>query len=141
MIDCSRCVPLVVQRKSNTEKWRCTNKMHDTVQVLAQVMPSRWAFEGLLLLEADRRPTWVVPSAGGTHVAASLRDAHPVSERPDHVGAVPEPEPPELHDMAENYFPADSQRMGVRASWFALSSILICLVAAIHAILRSRDIH
>lgn len=42
-------------------------------------------------------------------MAASLRDAFPVSE-PDHVEMLPEFEAPEVNDMAEEYFPADSRR-------------------------------
>ncbi len=53
--------------------------------------PSRWAFEGLLLLESQE--------------TANL-------------------------DLAETYFPADSQRMGLRADTMALVFMLIGLAGA-----------
>lgn len=58
----------------------------------AQALPSRWAFEGLLLLESARHP------AGGD-------------------------------DLAERYFPAETERMGVRADVTALGAMLIGLAA------------
>jgi hypothetical protein len=135
------------------------HKMNSAIQVLAHVMPSRWAFEGLLLLEADERPTWVpltmpTPSAGD---ASTETPPGPVTdETADVTGAAPstsseaadarrenaaEQPAPEPKDMAEDYFPANTERKGVRASCISLVSMLICLVAAIHVILRSRDIH
>ena len=63
-------------------------------------MPSRWAFEGLLLMEADASPTMPAP---------------------DHV-------PPELSiDLAEPYFRAKHERMGTWADALALAGILIGL--------------
>ena len=63
-------------------------------------MPSGWAFEGLLLMEADASPTMPAP---------------------DHV-------PPELSiDLAEPYFRAKHERMGTWADALALAGILIGL--------------
>jgi pSer/pThr/pTyr-binding forkhead associated (FHA) protein len=59
-------------------------RMPELVRFAAGAVPSRWAFEGLLLLEAGR-----APAAGG-------------------------------HDLAEDAFPADSERMGVQADVMAL---------------------
>ena len=66
----------------------------------AEAMPSRWAFEGLLLLETDRRPP------------------------PE------EPDPIRDHDVREDVFPASSERMGVRADAMALGFMLFGLTAA-----------
>jgi hypothetical protein len=150
------------------------HKMNEAIQVLTHAMPSRWAFEGLLLLEIEDRPTWVPPgmpvqsvSERLDHVDASLRDGNgelppdpaapgtaeanenevassedsqPADTRTENARERPPPEP-EPKDMAEDYFPSEAERMGVRASCISLMSMLICLVAAIHIILRSRDIH
>jgi pSer/pThr/pTyr-binding forkhead associated (FHA) protein len=72
-------------------------------QPVAAMMPSRWAFEGLLLLEADRR-------------ASPMGDSGP--------GPIPNA------DLAEGYFPAGTERMGPKADATALGSMLIALAAA-----------
>jgi hypothetical protein len=64
--------------------------------------PSRWAYEGLLVQEADAGPTW----------------------RPS--GAEPERVP---IDLAEDEFPAETQRMGSRAAVLALGGMLGALVS------------
>ena len=69
------------------------------VRPAAAAMPSRWAFEGLLLLEADRRL-----SPEGT-------------------------EPNPNRDLSEDVFPAGSERMGVTADAMALGFMLIGLTA------------
>jgi hypothetical protein len=71
--------------------------------VFSGVVPSRWAFEGLLLLESEGHPR--VASADGSD---------PTVDR----------------DLAEDYFPAGTDRMGVKADAMALTFILIGLVAA-----------
>jgi pSer/pThr/pTyr-binding forkhead associated (FHA) protein len=71
--------------------------------VFSSVVPSRWAFEGLLLLESEGHPR--VASADGSD---------PTVDR----------------DLAEDYFPAGTDRMGVKADAMALTFILIGLVAA-----------
>jgi pSer/pThr/pTyr-binding forkhead associated (FHA) protein len=73
------------------------------VSLASAAMPSRWTFEGMLLLEA---PHHRVPANLGDAVAA---------DNPD---------------LAEEFFPADSERMGVRADAMALCSMLIGLAAA-----------
>ena len=60
--------------------------------------PTRWAFEGLLLLESPYHP-----SPATTDKPAATTD----------------------RDLAEDYFPADSERMGPGADLMALSSMLI----------------
>ncbi len=67
-------------------------------------MPTRWAFEGLLLLESSHHPT---PATLSDPVSAARRD------------------------LAEDVFPADSERMGITADAMALGSMVIGLAAAI----------
>lgn len=137
------------------------HKMNRAVGLLAQVMPSRWAFEGLLLVEIDDRPTWTPPSpptlpgpmgsANGPSGApiATTTSVQP-ADLPVTKGATDanrkdpesiEPKGPKEQDMAEKFFPNEGERMGVRASVIALTSMLIGLVVAIHLVLRYRDVH
>jgi len=69
--------------------------------IIADASPSRWAFEGLLLLESDRRAQVVSPEPS---VAAN-------------------------GDLAETLFPAASERMGTRADAMALTFMFIGLAA------------
>jgi pSer/pThr/pTyr-binding forkhead associated (FHA) protein len=69
--------------------------------IVANASPSRWAFEGLLLLESDRR-------------------AQPISTESN--GAL-------TSDLAETLFPAASERMGTRADALALTFMFIGLAA------------
>ncbi len=68
------------------------------------VVPSRWVFEGLLLLEAGARP--------GVEVAGA---------------AVGKP----LGDLAEDYFPAGTERMGPTADLWAVGLMGVGLAAAV----------
>ena len=72
------------------------HEMSRPMQWLAQTMPSRWAFEGILLLEVEDRPNWT-PAAVTAHPAGTT-----VAEGP------------KRQDMAEQYFP-EEQRMGTRS--------------------------
>ena len=69
-------------------------------RMVSNAAPSRWAFEGLLLSGSDRRPK---PEA---------------ADRPDFAPS---------KDLAEAYFPAESDRMGPLADAMALGSMLIGL--------------
>jgi pSer/pThr/pTyr-binding forkhead associated (FHA) protein len=71
--------------------------------VLSSIVPSRWTFEGLLLLESEQRS-----GPGSADRSAPSID----------------------HDLAEEYFPAETDRMGVKADALALTFILIGLTAA-----------
>ena len=69
--------------------------------LIANLFPSRWAFEGLLLLESEHH------------------DPTAVSEATSEPNA----------DLAESYFPAASERMGPKADALALTFMFIGLVA------------
>ena len=77
--------------------------MNPAVGMATAAMPSRWALEGLLLLESAHHPAPLIP--GGSDIRAN-------------------------RDLAEDYFPADSEQMGPRADAMALGSMLIGLAAA-----------
>jgi pSer/pThr/pTyr-binding forkhead associated (FHA) protein len=76
--------------------------MSSPIKFAACASPARWAFEGLLLLESAE------------HQAPALR---------------PEWESSLNQDFEERLFPANSDRMGVRADALALGSMLIGLAA------------
>ncbi len=103
------------------------HKMNSAAGVLSSMMPSRWAFEGLLLMEVEDRPTWTPPAMPKLPPAVKTQND--------------EDEEPKEQDMAEKFFPKETERMGPRASTIALGSILVLLVVAIHGILKSRDVH
>ncbi len=109
------------------------HEMNAPMQWLAQVMPSRWAFEGLLLLEVEDRPKWTPP--------VLPRPPGQPPQAPAAAGKPPAAEQPKEQDMAERYFPQQDERMGTRASGVALVAMLVLLVGAIYMILQSRDVH
>lgn len=78
--------------------------MNPPLRLVAGAMPSRWAFEGLLLLETGKRRT----AAIGEQAAITPED-----------------------DPVEHFFPAGSERMGVAADALALGSMLIGLAAVV----------
>jgi pSer/pThr/pTyr-binding forkhead associated (FHA) protein len=77
-------------------------ELSSPIRQVTAVMPSRWAFEGLLLLEAEQRPS-------------------PMGD----PGSKPIPDP----DLAENFFPERSERMGPGADATALGCMLVGLTA------------
>jgi len=79
------------------------------IRVAMSAMPSRWAFEGLLLLESDSHPPPTTP------------------EESDATGN---------QDFAESFFPAGSERMGPGADATALASMLLGLAAVVGFISR-----
>jgi ABC-type multidrug transport system ATPase subunit/pSer/pThr/pTyr-binding forkhead associated (FHA) protein len=97
------------------------HKLHPILQLGCNAFPSRWAFEGLLVLESDRRPTAPLPAGSGP-AEPSLPAVAP-------------------RDMAETYFPTETERMGPRAAVITLGGTFLFLVGLIAAILRSRDLH
>jgi len=70
-------------------------------RIVANALPSRWAFEGLLLLESDRHDPTVSPESS----------------------------PGQTSDLAEALFPAASERMGPKADALALTFMFIGLAA------------
>jgi ABC-type polysaccharide/polyol phosphate export permease len=107
------------------------HEMNAAMEVLSQAMPSRWAFEGVLLLEVEDRPTWTLPpDAESAKPHAASGTATPVTQQAA-----------TQQDMAEKFFPAEAERMGTRASVVALAAMLILLIASMHVILRARDVH
>jgi hypothetical protein len=71
-------------------------------RLAAAAMPTRWAFEGLLLLESAQNPATVAAAGSGATQG---------------------------RDLVEYFFPADSERMGTKADTMALGSMLIGLAA------------
>ena len=74
------------------------------VRMAAAAMPTRWAFEGVLLLESPHH-------------------------RPPEPADAFQPTPD--RDLAEGFFPAKSVRMGPRADAMALTSMVIGMAAAV----------
>jgi len=71
------------------------------IRIIANASASRWAFEGLLLLESDGHAPLVAP----------------------------ETSPDQNDDLAEAFFPANAERMGPRADALALTFMFIGLAA------------
>jgi pSer/pThr/pTyr-binding forkhead associated (FHA) protein len=87
--------------------WRPLPALSTPARYAASLLPTRWAFEGLLLLEAEAQP------------------------QVEEDGPNPPGESPRDHDLAEAYFPARLERMGVAADAFALTAILIGLAGLV----------
>ena len=100
------------------------HRMNSGIQVLSNLVPSRWGFEAMMLLESDEQP--LGPSLFGSVSQSNDREDREKSNgRPD---------------MAELYFP-DKDRYGAAFSTIILMFILAILVTGIHSILRYRDVH
>ena len=104
------------------------HKMNTAVRLLSQSMPSRWAFEGLLLLETQERPTWTPPKIPALPTAGQAAAGKEETDETE-------------QDMAENFFPAEEERTGSGNSGLALFVMFVVLVGSIHIILRVRDVH
>jgi len=91
-------------------QWRPLPGRSAMAGVVSSFIPSRWAFEGLVLLESDGHPP-----------PARENGADWTADR----------------DLAEDYFPARTYRMGVRADAMALTAMLIGLAAALAFITAS----
>jgi hypothetical protein len=74
------------------------------VHVAASAMPPRWALEGLLLLESPHHPP---PTKAGSQESTPRQD------------------------LAEDFFPAETDRMGTAADAMALASMLIGMAGAL----------
>jgi ABC-type multidrug transport system ATPase subunit len=97
--------------------------MLKATRLACTAIPTRWAFEGMLLLETPHRPTWAPP----------VPPALPGQPAPK-VDA-------QKRDMAERYFPEKDYRTSVRSCVIALGVMFVALGAGIMGILRLRDIH
>ncbi len=80
------------------------HQFQPVIRVLSGFVPTRWTFEGLLLLESYQQP-----------VTISAPESDTVAGR----------------DVAEEFFPAVSDRMGVKADALALVTMLIGLVGVV----------
>jgi ABC-type multidrug transport system ATPase subunit/ABC-type multidrug transport system permease subunit len=96
------------------------HKMHPSLRIVCNVFPSRWAFEGLVVLESDQRP--FAPTA------AAADPAQPA----DDFAVAP-------RDMAEHYFPAETARRGPTAAAIALAGTFLFLTAFVGVVLKFRD--
>ncbi len=90
--------------------------MSQAARAVAQAMPTRWAFEGLVLLESGERPLWEVPSLPGTPPAAAT-----------------------WKDFADRYF-ARHVRTDLTTDAAVLAGMFGLLVLAIGVTLRARDV-
>jgi ABC-type cobalamin/Fe3+-siderophores transport system ATPase subunit len=91
------------------------HEMSTPTRWVSKAVPTRWAFEGIILLEAPKRPTWRKPTA---------------------PGAKREP----AQDMAEPSFPEKERNSPALAA----ASLVVMLglgSAAVVGILRRRDVH
>ncbi len=106
------------------------HKMERPVATLAQTMASRWAFEGLLLLESNARPNVRRPiekSAEGVTLASGSQ-----------LAIDSEPLETEIVDMAEPYFPPAS-RTTPRHAATVLVAMMAGLFTLIASVLRFKD--
>ena len=85
-------------------QWTPFHRFPPVIRTLAGFVPTRWTFEGLLLLDRIRRPVTVNPPDQ--------------TQRPG-------------RDVAEEFFPAETDRMGVKADALALVTMLIGLAGAV----------
>jgi ABC-type multidrug transport system ATPase subunit/ABC-type multidrug transport system permease subunit len=92
------------------------HKMNSGMYGFAQTMASRWAFEGMLVVESDERTEWTPLTVPGAATAGS-------------------------RDLAETYFPKDDERLGFSVAAGVLGGMLAVLVVAIMAVLKVRDVH
>lgn len=97
------------------------DKMHVLVRGVAQLAPSRWAFEEMLLTEAALQKRMPMPNAN-----MSMRGRRTETK-----------EPP---DIAEGFIP-ENRRWHRATPIICLVSMLGSFIAATAAVLRARDIH
>lgn len=89
-------------------------RMSQPARIVAGLLPSRWAFEGLLLLDADwrasSRPAGATDSAPGADWDAAT--------------------PSDGREPVQEYFPRESERMGPRADVLALVAIVLGVLSS-----------
>jgi ABC-type multidrug transport system ATPase subunit/ABC-type multidrug transport system permease subunit len=109
------------------------HKLKTPLPHVAALFPSRWAFEGLLTLEADQRDGCEIlepPKPSESHAVEVEAEA----------GKPFEPQR-RIIDMAEFHFPAEDHRLGVRTAVLALLALLGGIASTALTILRTRDVH
>lgn len=112
-------------------------RMAEPVRLLAHAMPSRWAFEGLLLLESrERLPVSTAPTTPAVPSATPVEPAAPVEPS---SGACPPLSA--SSDLAERCFPSTMRSPSLSRIVSVCAGMLIALIAAIAVQLRLRDIH
>ena len=112
------------------------HEMDPLIRPMSVGMPSRWAFEGILLIESRARPL------GPETPKVSVRPPDPSGSYGGSSGALlPVLASQRQVDVAEQYFPAHKHRAGVPAATFCLVLITGILLAASVVSLRRRDVH
>lgn len=105
--------------------------MNTVMKSVAQLAPSRWGFETMLLNEVANRPLapdYDIPGMEGDYDPLSGSDSQD------------EAEPKENPDMAEVYFP-DDERWDVPTGAVVLMFMALNLIVGTHMVLRFRDVH
>jgi hypothetical protein len=105
--------------------------MNEPMRVLSNVIPSRWAFEGLLLLESRRHPRVPHLDDGTVQPAATVSS----SKRDGRQG---QPSPATVVELADLYFPAGSDRMSVTTCAIVLGAMLLGLLGLVQLVLELR---
>lgn len=105
------------------------NEMSTVGRLGSSVVPSRWSFEALLLLESsERQPKASPASANGAVEAQAMLATNPsIAGQPS--------------EFAELYFPKRTERMGVTFCKATLAAMAVLLFIAIQLALRSRDLN
>ncbi len=104
------------------------HKMNEPMKATSQVIPSRWAYEGLMLLETERRPKAPRPDPA--------TNQSPATTPPQ---TVPSPEAKPM-DFAEDRFPMNERSTAPECA-LALGGMLAALLLASLCVLKLRDIH
>lgn len=106
-------------------------EMNEPMRVLSNVIPSRWAFEGLLLLESQRHPRVPHLDDGTVQPAATVSS----SKRDGRQG---QPSPATVVELADLYFPAGSDRTSVTTCAIVLGAMLLGLIGVVQLVLELR---
>jgi ABC-type multidrug transport system ATPase subunit len=123
------------------------HKMNVLSQGLSFIVPSRWAFESVLVSEAAKQPKFdppavpVMPQQPPPAAADQTAKDTDQSAKDTDQTAQTDQEKAESIDMAEDFFPHKKHRHTAAVPLLMLGSLLSCLIVAILVILRYRDIH
>jgi ABC-type multidrug transport system ATPase subunit/pSer/pThr/pTyr-binding forkhead associated (FHA) protein len=98
------------------------HNMHSAPRLISNVIPTRWGYEGLLLIESRERPRWTPP------VPPTMPGMDPPKAEPE-------------RDMAESSFQKKEYRTSPTIALVVLSGMLVTGVASVVLILRRRDVH